>query len=83
MSLSAENCQHQCCLIINMVLDLFWTVQMSSQQSQCQKNNQAYFAFTCTGVSETPSIIVKVQQIQLLFFSFLHVEKILVLLDKS
>lgn len=68
MSLSAETCQHQCYLIINMVLFLFWTVQMSSCQFQCQQNNQAYFPFTCTGISETPSIIVKVQQIKLLFF---------------
>lgn len=81
--LSAETHQHQCYLIISMALELFWTVQMSSHQFQCQQNNQVYLPFTCTGISETPSIIVKVQQIKLVFFSFLCVEKILVLLDKS
>lgn len=69
MILSAETYQHQCYLIISMALELFWTVQMRSHQFQCQQNNRAYFPFTCTGISETPSIIVKVQQIKLDFFS--------------
>lgn len=43
ISSNAETDQHSHCLIIVMVLALFWTIQISSHQFQCHQSKEAFF----------------------------------------